>query len=275
MKLTVTLPASESQSLEPASHVFITVPSLNSIAGNLRANPFTISSLSFEHGYIKLNLVVAVRDGLTKQLLDLSKRNSHTFNMSGAEPKLPVSVFVPSQRRIPSMDSFERILIVAGGVGGTFCLPLAQRLAGRSSRVRKSLRVIWSVRHASDVSWAFPETSESLDRLEFPLELYFTGKTSTEQTGLLNGSDEDIDLRSSNHPGIELYSRFHDRLTGTHKRPDVATIIADEVAACVNGDKLAIVVCGPASMASAVKRHVGYWINRESLIWFWEEGFGY
>lgn len=57
-------------------------------------------------------------------------------------------------------------------------------------------------------------------------------------------------------------------------RPEVGRIV-DEVFRMGEGERVAVVVCGPEGMAREARRGVARWVGKGREVWFHEEGFGF
>lgn len=68
--------------------------------------------------------------------------------------------------------------------------------------------------------------------------------------------------------------RKRNRLTAHHnrKRPDLKKLV-DDLFKHGSEERVAIIVCGPNSMARELKEHLGVWVMKGRSIWFHNEGF--
>ncbi|KAI5792394.1 hypothetical protein DFH27DRAFT_186591 [Peziza echinospora] len=269
----------------PGTHIFLTVPGLHRFRGGLRFNPFTIAATS--EGGQTLKLVMRLGEGFTKSLLDHTtptstyvalENNEDTEEEKSQSIKTAVSFFAPSQSLLPDLLQYSRVLLIAGGVGGSFCVPWVKYLISQlspedgvgASEPGPTIRFIWSVKDARETDWALdpssPSSPETLDGQTFDtaLEIYITGE----------------DMRSEGSQKSESTSIPLQNLSTTPQfrtRPNIPEIVNDELMACPEGGNLAVLVCGPPSMADSVRLATGKCIGKRSGvgIWFWEEGFGY
>ena len=121
-------------------HVFLTLPGIS--ASPFESHPFTIASIR-EPGDKDHPLVFIIRamNGFTR----------HLYNHAASHPGKPVIVLVDGPYgRPPSLDSFSSVVLLAGGSGVSFTLPL---LLGIISAVRRNespvrrVLFVWSVKH--------------------------------------------------------------------------------------------------------------------------------
>ncbi|KFZ16183.1 hypothetical protein V502_05220, partial [Pseudogymnoascus sp. VKM F-4520 (FW-2644)] len=118
-----------------AQHVYLSIPSPSQPPSgaailNLCSNPYTIASIAPDT--TSLTLIARSLAGPTSaRLLELTE-------LSKARPPLRIEGPYGGSSRFPDFaNEFDRILLVAGGVGATFVLPLYQRvLAGIDNEER-------------------------------------------------------------------------------------------------------------------------------------------
>ncbi|EXJ72364.1 uncharacterized protein A1O5_04868 [Cladophialophora psammophila CBS 110553] len=194
-------------------------------------------------------------------------------------------VYMPS---ILGSDATNPILLVAGGVGATYVLPIYLALLASRHRRRggggQLIKLVWLVKTLADAQWGL-EFLASCRRegLELDVDIYITLSSSTD--GL------DISTTSSSSPsplknkGLNIHQLGH--------RPNLAPIIDEvffassppsssssspSVRAPLNPDpeEVTVFVCGPRGLSSAVRRIVGRWVISEGrrVSWF-EELFGF
>jgi NAD(P)H-flavin reductase len=100
-----------------------------------QSHPFTIAAAANpDDDHHTLSLLIRTRSGITEQLAKHVRNN--------ASGTTPVTVEGPYGQLEERLSSFDDILLVAGGVGGTFVWPIAERL----TRLGKSYRMVWSVK---------------------------------------------------------------------------------------------------------------------------------
>lgn len=264
----------EKMVIPPGAHIFLTIPRLHRLRGGMRANPFTVAA--FCEGEQRLKLVMRVRDGLTKSLVELTQRGETsslpTTNQEEEQAlQIPASIFLPSQPPFPNLLQYTRVLFIGGGVGGTFCVPWVKYLHGQPP-TGTSIRFVWSVSDPLEMHWAFIELKDTpLRNFSSSLELYVTG-TNVGQA------------RAPEEAGVELLPRAKhavpNSLPASHvhyDRPNLSLVLERELDACLEGDDMAVLVCGPEGMTGDVRDAVRRTIdNRKGVgVWYWEESFGY
>lgn len=267
-------------------HVYLTTafPITGGTVGTLK-NPFTIASLQKADG--TLTLIARTLKGQTKTLAS----RAHASTLLTKNQKLQIEG--PYGVRLPSFAQFERILLVAGGVGATFIIPIyrsiiTSRLNAPNNTTLSDIRLIWSVCKLSETTWALPipETSGkegNAREMGAEQDLYITGSSSEdagsgvgykeveqgesiemigEREGLV-GDGDDEGLSGLEEMGVQI----------KHRRPDLRDIVDETFSHGQNG-RVAILVCGPPGMGAQVRREVRRWVKKGKDVYFHSEEFG-
>ncbi|KAI1098357.1 metalloreductase Fre8 [Jackrogersella minutella] len=221
-------------------------------------NPFTIASVDDESG--ELTLVAKRQRGPMTKTLAQHAENA----LDGV--KVPLSIEGPygCATWFPNLGGpgFQRVLLVAGGVGATFILPLYRMIANENPAAR--VQMVWAVRGAGDATWPVTSTSESpLD--DENIQLFLTGNIFANTSGnpRLSNESEAVELTSiSSDPGY------------IHKRPDLQKIVDDLFRQGVE-DRVAVLVCGPEEMARELRSYVGAWVKKGRNVWWHNESFAW
>lgn len=137
-------------------------------------------------------------------------------------------------------------------------LPLYQRVRADMERGGGNTEravMVWSVRSAAEVEWA----AEAVGEVASGVEIVVTREE--EEDGVVDGGVEMLDLAEEG---------------GRRKRGrvDVGGVV-DGVFRKGEGERVAVIVCGPGGMAREVRTAVGRWVNKGRDVWFHEEGFGF
>lgn len=270
LSLTVPLPADKQQKFANAGgqHIFLQVPpesrdGMKPIA-DMCFNPFTIASVA-EDGS-SMQLVLRVLHGPTSDML---KRLS---GLPKADPPLQIDGPYGSACRFPNFASeFDRVLLIAGGVGATFCLPIYRQIRKDIAKFGGStnkVQFVWSMRAASEAGWATStpasETVDIKSLTEEGVQLAVTGMENPHQPQ--NGSVSMLDLAHQN--GNATAAKPGQR------RPDLKKIV-DEVFNQGKHERVAVLVCGPRGMGKAVRKAVSPWIAKGRDVWWYDEAFGW
>lgn len=278
LKLTVHMPKDKLEAYKavPGSHVYLSLPSeargVEKARGNPALlfeclfNPFTVAAVTEENQ--SLVLVVRTNSGpMTTALSRLSE------SQSTRDTQLTIDgPYGSMKHHLPSLlaSGANRILLIAGGVGATFITPLYAHLAEALPMAR--IQMIWAMRTAGEATWTVTTTEKSL--LEDPrLQLYLTSDiASTESTSQADAADDaEIELRpmNSSRHGRQGLAAQHNR-----RRPDLQKLI-DDAFTLTREETVAVIVCGPESMAQDARRHIRPWVMKGRSVWWHSETFAW
>ena len=178
-----------------------------------------------------------------------------------------------SAKHFPDLASnFNRVLLVAGGVGATFTLPIYRDLLSKGKE--SMVKFVWSVKSEADAQWGIEALKEQCEgRLPETFELYVSRKASSAGSGRRK-RDESIELQEREGLlGDEEVSLGENVRKG---RPDIPAIV-DEVFALSRGgeERVAVLVCGPSGLGASVRKEVGRWVARGRDVFWHAEEFGW
>ena len=263
----IVIPVPHQQTMEefrrtPGAHVYLSVPPASRRSSRLifdfLFNPFTVAAVG-DGDDPSLTIVARRRDGpLTRYLARLAE------DAAGADAPATVHLEVEGPYGCASRiadaltgNRFDRVLLVAGGVGASFVVPLYRHmLAENPSDAR--VRVVWAVRRASDAAWAVEGGGADSILDDHRAQLFVTAD---------GDADDDVGRRD----GEFEMRRMRDRETS---RPDLGKVV-DEVFRRGAEERVAVLVCGPASMARELRKHVGVWVAKGRTVFWHSEGFGW
>ncbi|KAI6707931.1 hypothetical protein JHW43_009544 [Diplocarpon mali] len=258
----------------PGQHVYLHIPAQSTPANSgcpsvhdLCYNPFTVAAVS----ETDVTLVLRTLRGPTTRAIDqLARRNR-------ARPPLNIEGPLGSSRHFPNLArDYDRILLVAGGVGATFALPIykavqEQLVAGGRSTARAAF--VWAMRSPAEALWAQDPDSAPLSADE-NLKIFRTGGGLADES---RGDEEPppADESVAMKPLREDGAAGAVEATGGSERPDLQQIV-DALFRLGREERVAVLVCGPASMARELRAHVGRWVvGRGRHVWFHDERFGW
>ena len=261
VSITVPLPKSlASRSFIAGQHIYLGFPSLPQ---KLRINPFSIAN-PHPNADKKLHLVVRSMKGTTAMLAKLAK-----------DPQpVPLLIEGPygSAKYFPDLTSnYDRVLLVAGGVGATFTLPIYRDLLskGKGSMVK----FVWSVKSEADAQWGVEALKEQYEgRLPEGFELYVSRKATNIGSRPRKG-DESIELEE--REGL-LSEDGPLEETARKGRPEIRAIV-DEIFALSRGgeERVAVLVCGPSGLGASVRKELGRWVAKGRDVFWHAEEFGW
>lgn len=272
LQLRIPVPASKIARFKeaPGQHVYLSIPPESTPAvkmspsiHDLLYNPFTVAGVSDTD----VTLVIRALHGPTTQAINTLAK------LRKARPPIKIEGPYGTVRRFPNLASkYDRILLIAGGVGATFTLPIYRDLRdqmGAEGKSRDRLTFIWSMRSGAEALWAVGLETPEYDSLEDDenVRIYITGSSLRDRTfAPADGSVELEDLQQAEEEPIKA--------SGGMQRPNLGKIV-DEAFREGSEERIAVLVCGPSGMAREVRRHAGLWVRRGRDVWFHDENFGW
>lgn len=254
----------------PGQHVYLSIPSQSvpktmstPVLHELLFNPFSVADVSTTN----VTLVTRTLNGPTTIALN------KLATLTKAKPPLNIEGPYGSSKHFPNLaENFDRILLVAGGVGATFILPIYQSLKEQldPDSARSKLTFIWSMRSAAEATWAIDPEEKSVVNNDENIEVFVTrGKFDdidhTREAVLEDGTVELDDLNRAEE-SIQV--------RGGHHRPHLQKIV-DDAFSHGKEDRVAVLVCGPVEMAKELRKHVGDWVEKGRYVWWHDESFGW
>ncbi|CAK7266237.1 hypothetical protein SEPCBS119000_001918 [Sporothrix epigloea] len=187
-----------------------------------------------------------------------------------------------------ALHNFDRVLLVAGGVGATFVIPLywsildnaAMSANGGSPKVD----LVWSVRGAEDASWALGSGRDGSRRslLQDPnVQIFLTGEPPFGSGGSSgrNATETAIELTAFGSSRTPSASSSPAGTAGSDcaikfQRPDLQQIVGN-VFRHGSEERIAVLVCGPDALVQDLREAVGTWVRRGRSVWWHDESFGW
>lgn len=269
LKLNIPIPTSKIQRFQeaPGQHVYLSLPSSSiptktsyPLIYAFLHNPFTVAEVSDTGIVLVLRTLKGPTTAAFESLTKLTK----------AKPRLNVEGPCGSSRHFPNLAvDFDRILLVAGGVGAAFILPIYQWITASlesTGQSTKRLELIWSMRSVAEASWAMPR--ENISEVDGNIKIYITGLDyvgNVAEPSPEDGSVEMGDLQRTQQPG---------HVSGGHERPNLRAIV-DRTFRHGTDERVAVLVCGPAEMARDLREHTGRWVAQGRYVWWHDESFGW
>ncbi|KAI1812190.1 ferric reductase like transmembrane component [Poronia punctata] len=255
----------------PGTHIYLSVPA----ASRPEKNPAAAAHLVFEFAFNPFS--VAAADESSGELTLIARRHNGPMTRAFSEFALDTADNNPTvklafdgpygcAKRFPNLagPAFDRILLVAGGVGATFTVPLYRWILSENPTAR--VQMVWAVRAAGDATWPVPVPvpvpggGKSIIEDE-NIQLYLTGTKSED-------SDDDARTISDN---VELDSFNSSNNKG---RPNLQKLV-DDVFRQGMEERVAVLVCGPEAMARELRCHVGVWVRKGRSVWWHNESFAW
>jgi hypothetical protein len=273
---------------KPGQHVYLSrplgKPYSDSFSDQMtlrnQTNPFTIASIPAKDN--ELVLVAKTLNGNTKHLADLAK----SLSAAGADgedgPSIALALEGPygSSTRLPDFSTFDNILLVAGGVGATFIVPVYRSIIESSESIQggsSHVRFVWAVRKLAETQWAIP-TSEDEESESDPstrtnaVEVYITQPLGPNLQTVDPGDDiemaEDEQLLSME----EQMEKPRKGMVLRSGRPSIPGIVDDTFS---KGTRVAVIACGPKRLTEQLAECVEQWVGKGSDIYWHNETFGW
>jgi hypothetical protein len=272
---------------KPGQHVYLSRPSRKAarISDHLtfrnQTNPFSVASIPVKDK--ELLLVARTITGNTKKLADLAK--SLSTDESEEAPPIPLTLEGPygASAHLPDFSTFDEVLLVAGGVGGTFVVPIYRSVIefhDANHAGGPHVRFIWAVKKLADTQWAsFPSTpaaseTETTPSLHAPsaVEVYVTRPSGSATH--IDASGEEIELTelAEDDELLSMEEQMEKPRNGIvlkTGRPKLSTIV-DEVFS--KGQRVAVVSCGPKALTERLGESVERWVRQgHDVQVFWHE----
>ncbi|WVQ84202.1 hypothetical protein IAT38_006353 [Cryptococcus sp. DSM 104549] len=268
---------------EAGQHVWLKIPSINPF----QSHPFTIASpppLSTPKLVTNpLTLLIATRAGLTNRIARRCQSNPTR--------SIPIILQGPFGGLGERLERFDRVLVIAGGVGAAFGWGVASQ-AGRNGT---KVKMLWSMRTPECLEWFADDTF--MDRNN--LLVHITGSTDSSPSHIPSGASGKAGVESlptsepsspADSPSLEGVAEKAALVPNPRRGKEAVKYgrcdLRHEVRECASvkeaGEKLAVIVCGPTSMLADVANAVAsvQWDivrGRSSLgeVWMHKERFGW
>lgn len=267
----------------PGSHAYLTLPAASrpsssrlapsSFVFEMLHNPFTVAAVG--ENTPELTLVARRRHGPLTQALsriadaqDANPASSVRMKASiGIEGPYGVAKYFPSF----SAGEYDKILLVAGGVGATFILPLYHAITQDDPRTK--VEMIWTVRSAADVTWAVHGDPSEWMFTDDNVHVHVTG-------GVVHGRSAPGIPGSGAEGDVEMSALHQNRkrdiaLRANMGRPDFRKIVDGVFKSALIDGRVAVLVCGPAGMVRDLRKCVGVWVEKGRSVFWHDESFGW
>ncbi|KAK9474212.1 ferric reductase NAD binding domain-containing protein [Dipodascopsis tothii] len=244
------------------SHIFVRIPK----ARFGQWHPFTIASVSSLDGSAEENmrLLIRPRKGITKRLAKLA----------GQTVAVHVDGFYGGNYR--DLSQFRSVILIAGGSGASFTVPLAisqcHRESEKPSTDGRRLRFVFMVQRPEHVDW-YRSDLRTISN-EFEVDIYVTRASLEElprdditfepiNSASDSGNTSDHSVTSEKNELVlqdssvdqPMPSRLRRGCIRYHSgRPDIYNILDDFTNAAEHDETVAVAACGALSLADTVRR---------------------
>ena len=270
---------------QPGQHIYLGQPARDLYPEAMRNkvvalygcfNPFTIASLPVKDQ--ELLLVARTLHGNTKKLAKLAQ------SLADEMQDVPLLLEGPygASTHFPDFSLFDKVLLVAGGVGATFVMPVYRSIIDfhdPDHAGHPQIRFIWAVQKLADTQWAFPNAtdeegsgSESPLHDSAPVEVFVTRGGGA--TVHMDESGEGFELAESDQllSAEEEVQKSRKGMVLRAGRPKIGAVV-DEVFS--KGSRVAVVACGPKRLTRKLSASVEQWVMQGHEVYYHEETFGW
>ncbi|KAJ6518002.1 ferric reductase NAD binding domain-containing protein [Mycena vitilis] len=243
----------------------------NSNEGNKEKDDLGATATAVTNGARRLTFILRVRTGFTKRLLNAVLAHPDSDGVSRS-----FKAFIDGPYSSPPvLSGFESVVLICGGSGVSFALPLFLDLVQSAKANPRCRRVVlvWAVRDPDQINWiaravthVLSVVSSTDEGLAIDVRLHVT--TAPEDTQSLDGSvltDAEACVGADPIPTAEKLkinaattANERDRMLAipsvklVYGRPDVADILGHEIERARG--EVGVCVCGTTELAQSVRR---------------------
>lgn len=246
----------------PGAFVLLSIPRF----GLLQSHPATIASIPSSHDGDLLFFLRAHR-GFTRRILSAAEASKDPTSNSPSAEFLAL-IDGPYGATHADFAAFDTAVLIAGGTGVTFTLPILMDLAQRFARGRlplKAIEFIWVIKSAACTAWIDAELKLAAEKLhnagvEVSISTFITRDgTLVEENEQLEAAgektspsnDKVLSISSANLPPTSSATSLVHTFSG---RPDVQLVLRDAFAR--SDGEMGVAVSGPIGLATCVKKQV-------------------
>ncbi|GFF96485.1 probable metalloreductase AIM14 [Aspergillus lentulus] len=269
IRVQIPIPASRVQRFRaaPGQHVYLSLHAETAmkiksplIQNMFLRNPFTVASVSENN---EITLVARVQDGPTTRALD-------ALADLAEKPSL-VEIYGPfgSIPRFAKLGrEYDRILVVAGGVGATFALPVYRELKEQVEAEGKGqdrITFVWSMKSLEEAAWIMGLADGQALTQDENVKVYLT--QSYHMRRQKPSPNESVELEELQAPRPVVWSSAE---TG---RPDLGKTVDDVLG--LSDERVAVLFCGPPGMGRVLRESIGRYVREGREVWWHAEAFGW
>ncbi|KIX96852.1 uncharacterized protein Z520_07572 [Fonsecaea multimorphosa CBS 102226] len=251
--------------------------------------PFSIANVqqySAKDGQVEVMLVLRAMGGPGTSFLESLSKSKHELKEAEAAAAEEIQIEGPYGEAGVYMPAILRseyggpALLVAGGIGATYILPIYIALMNSRRRLRRApegggarIKMIWLVKTMADARWGLVLLMSCLregeDGLQLDVDVYITTVSSSSSSAM---SADDLDLQLLKRQGLNIHQLGHRPNLG----PIIDGVFGGERVSPDMEDEVTVFVCGPRSLSRNVRNIVGQRVISQGkrARWF-EEVFGF
>ncbi|KAF2104692.1 hypothetical protein NA57DRAFT_70900 [Rhizodiscina lignyota] len=215
---------------KPGDHIFITIPKVRTF----EAHPFTISDTTYTQ------LRIRNRDGFTAALHEYAQQH----------PGKEVSVLIDGPfGNTPDFHSYDKVLLVAGGVGATFSFAIALDIVRRKQwNDNQIIELAWIIQSEEHMEWFKDELEEIQASPHINLTVFVTrpGRHEAILEKVFDNGDAPRHMSYNHFPTIRK----------EEGRPDIKATVDDLISTANKTDRIIVSCCGPKMLMQEVRNTV-------------------
>ncbi|KAJ6478828.1 ferric reductase like transmembrane component-domain-containing protein [Mycena vitilis] len=198
----------------------------------------------------KLVFLLRVHDGFTKRLLHAATATATSTSDQTFGAYVDGPYCAP-----PSVRGFNTVLLLCGGSGISFILPLLLDLIrGANMATNPTCRrivMVWAIRNPEQMNAISTDLLRALTGVSDDLRIHIR----IHVTGYNRSSENDVEKCEGSVSVSEAATKLLDvpQVSVLSGRPDVPAIVASEIANSEASDSISVNVCGTASLAQNVR----------------------
>ncbi|EWG38307.1 hypothetical protein FVEG_14864 [Fusarium verticillioides 7600] len=226
-------------------HAYLWIPGVR----YFETHPFTIVSTQ------PTEFVVDAHDGFTRDL--------HEYALKNPGVTLKASVHGP-YGYIPNPEAYDKILIFAGGSGGTFGFGMAlQFLRDLDTAAHRNITIVWAMRNPDLLEWFSPYLENIARAQGFNISINITGRsdlseraTSDQPPSPSRRSISEDRVEKVDTP-VQSNTSGQDIILGIpilRGRPNVDEIVAQTLQGMSANTRVLFLACGPSGLLQDVRQ---------------------
>lgn len=189
----------------------------------------------------KLSFIFRAHDGITRKILRAVTENGGTL-------KTRVLIEGP-YGSTHDLDKFDKVVLLAGGMGITACLPFLMKIMQRDTAQRRQDVVLhWIVRDEDSLSWVSRELQRALDlqtehkQVHPILHVTYRPQQKVQDS---HGQGQS-NLAVTNVEGLSI----------KYGRPLISGLVHESVLESISEARIAVLACGPGQFSDDCRRAV-------------------
>lgn len=231
--------------------------------------PFTVvGAKALEKGETEVELIAKNSHGPMTGYLVEAAHNGKEISLDLEGPYGEAQIYMPNLLK-QIKEKHSSFLLVAGGVGATYALPIYKALLDAGAK-SSNVRMIWVVRKEEDIKWATPFMVRNKDTSPIIVHM-------TQPNAVSPKASSEVQIQIPSRPEFDGHvdDLFNERLSPRKDGKGFHRHLKD--ASELSHDPVTVMVCGPCGLSRAVRKAVGKHVHGygRDVTWYDEQfGFG-